>query len=431
MSSTVGNLIISPVKGDSTLQEELADAESEWLLEVICFLDPADGSRYGATCKHARHLIRSNYLWNFYGTKFIACIQSPLKMHHYVEEATHVLKFPDPKSLYLCLHKAKRSLIGWYRIVPEAEYNLQSDQLPFTRGGLVCIRMDKTAENPIETVVLEIIEPSGKRICKMTVTYVQCQRKLVCKLHNKGIFRLEFCESGIKLIAVSRDMNYLIQPLPRNFQDSKTTVSNIIRSTVQGSVGRITGLFAARYGSHGQELLHVSLVENDERILEGVDAQSTELKGPFYVINGLKVTGDPNVPAAQLSFTVDVTHLKNCYSWVLSDPRPIVLFNENGIVDATMMTDRQNNIFAAYRGKGQINREPETWDPEWVDLTLIIYTDSSGSRGASFSIVWDDVGETYRHLMDFFPFKGENYPPIDPPMTWSTTDFEYSAAIGS
>lgn len=418
-------------KKESTLQQELADAQSEWLFEVIYFLNPVDASNYGATCKHARHLICNQYLWSFYGTKFIACIQSPAREISYVAEAVSALKFPDPKSLYTCLHKAKRSLIGWHRIVPHVEENLSADQARFTRGGLVCLRREFETESS-ENIVLEIIEPSGKLVCKMSIIYIACQQKLICKLHDKGVFFLEFCESGIKLIAISRDMNYLIQPLPRNFQESKTNDYSRTRTPVINSVARIIGLFVARYGSHGLELLHVSLIENDERISDGVDAQQhTEQKGPFYVLNGLKVTGDPNVPAAQLSFTVDVTHPKNFYSWILSDSRPIILFTENGVVDATVMIDRQNNIQAAYRGKGQINREPDIWDPEWVDMTLVVYHNSSSARGASFSIVWDDVGETYRHLMDFSSFQGQNFPPIEPPLSWSsTTNFNYSTSEG-
>ena len=407
-------------KKESSLEVELADAQSEWLFEVIYFLDPADASSYGATCKLARHMVCNRYLWSFYGTKFVACIQSPARAEDYVEEAVTAFKFPDPKSLYLCLHKAKRSIIGWYRIVREPEENSSTARRStFTRGGLVCVRRGDINDGSPESVILEIIEPSGKQLCKMEVMYINCQRKLVCQIDDKGIFLMEFCESGIKLIAVSRDTNYLIQPLPRNYQESKKNECTPTRLSVLNNVSRITGLFAARYGSHGLELLHISLVENDERVLEGLDIQSGESKGPFYVINGLKITGDPNVPAGQLSFTVDVTYLKDFHSWILSDDRPIVLFREDGVIETTMMTDRQNNIHAAYRGKGQINRDPDLWDPEWVDLTLIVYVNPVGARGACFSIVWDDIGETYRHLMDFKSFQGQNYPPIEPPLNWS------------
>jgi hypothetical protein len=186
------------------------------------------------------------------------------------------------------------------------------------------------------------------------------------------------------------------------------------------TISRITGLFTAPYGSHGNELLHISLTENEARISEENSDVNEE---PYYVVDGLKVTGDPNVPAAQLSFTVDVTDSREFYSWIVEDRRPIIFFSNNGVVDATLMSERQSNIRAAYRGKGQINRLPNVWDPEWVDLTLVIYNDSS-SNGATFSIVWDDIGEPYRHLMDFLPFSGRKYPSIEPPLSWSSTNFD-------
>jgi Cyclin D1 binding domain len=412
-------------KREISFHEKLVDAQSVWLFEVICFLDPIDASNYGATCKLARHLLCNNYLWSFFGTRFLASLQSPARAQEFVKEAISALQFPDPKSLYLCLHKAKGSLIGWYRIVPYREDDL-SVRTHFCRGGLVCMRLGKITDCSRETVVLEIIDPTGQSLCRMSITCSGDGQSLECRVNKRRLFSLEFCGTGgIKLKGVSQNVNYLLQPLPNNFQKSKSDKSALLRSTICGHVNSITGLFVARYGSHGLELLHISLVENDERVLEGSDSLNSDLKELFYVVNGLKVTGDPNVPAAQLSFTVDVTHTKDFYSWINADTRPVIVFSEDGVTNVTLMSERQNNIRAAYRGKGQINRVPDLWDPEWVDLTLVIYTDSSVANGSSFSIVWDDIGETYRHLMDFVPFLGQNYPPIEPPLNWSSTKFDY------
>ena len=416
----------------TSFHEKLTDSQSIWLFEVICFLDPIDASNYGATCKRAKCLLRNNFLWSYYGTKYLARMQSPRRANEFVNEAISALKFPDSKSLYLCLHKAKFSQIGWYRVVPYIE-NDSSTQTNFSRGGLVCIRRDKITANAPETIILEIIDPTGQALCRMKVTCSLDGKTLECRLNNMRLFTLEFCDSGgIKLKAVSRNGNYLLQPLPSNYMKKcKTDLSAARRAAIHGHVSSITGLFVACYGSHGLELLHISLTENDERVLEGPDNFNADLRESFSVINGLKVTGDPNVPAAQLSFTVDVTHLKDFYSWIIADTRPVIVFSENGITDVTLMTERQSNIRAAYRGKGQINRIPDSWDPEWVDLTLVIYHNSSVANGSSFSIVWDDVGEAYRHLMDFIPFSGHNFPPVEPPLDWSSTKFDYSVREGN
>ena len=77
--------------------------------------------------------------------------------------------------------------------------------------------------------------------------------------------------------------------------------------------------------------------------------------------------------------------------------------------------------FSAYRGKGQINRTPGVWLSEWVDLTLIHYTNTS--LYGAFSIVWDDVGQDFRHLMDFSMFQSQAPVPL--------LDYEIAAAAAT
>ena len=405
----------------------------EWLFEIVYYLNPYDASRYGATCKHARILVSDQHLWCAYGTKLLASVQSPKRSLQYVQEALLSLNIPDPKSLFVCLHKAKTSLIGWYMILPSNKSS-PSDNNNQSCGGLVCLRLNTLSGHSQKVITLEVIEASGECISSMKIKYSHQHRKLVCYINENedGLFFMEFSRRGhIELRplyksneCVESKSSYTLQPLPANFQPSKRRDLNYssARQNVLEIAGRISGLFVAPFGSHGHELLHISLVENEGRVSEE-STQSSE-EEPYYVIDGLKVTGDPNVPAAQLSFTVDVTHTHEFHSWIINDRRPIIFFSNNGVVDATLMSERQNNIRAAYRGKGQINRLANVWDPEWVDLTLVIYVDPSVSNGATFSIVWDDIGEAYRHLMDFLPFSGKQYPTIEPPLTWSSTNFD-------
>lgn len=408
----------------STLHVALANAESEWLFEIFYFLTPGEALNYGSTCKLARRLVCHNYLWDFYSTKFLASIQSPERKNEFVQEAVLTLNFPSTLALYSCLSKARNSLIGWYRIIPCSQKDLPEEQIPSPRGGLVCLRLN-TLNNgcPAEVVTLEIIEPTGRALCQMKVAYSEGRQKLTCYMERKELFVLEFFQrGGVKMESIARNSNFLLQPLPHNFQRSKAKHCLLTQSAVLKNISSILGLFVAPYGSHGLELIHVSLIENDERVLEAIDIQSSESNKPFYVINGLKVTGDPNVPAAQLSFTVDVTQTTDHDSWITLDTRPTLLFSGNSVMNTTFMGDRQQNICSAYRGKGQINRESDVWDPEWVDMSLLVYINPLFSDGANFSIIWDDVGESYRHAMDFLPFNGD-YPSIEPPLSWSSTNF--------
>ena len=301
-------------------------------------------------------------------------------------------------------------------------------------GGLVCIRLNTLRGYSEKVITIEVMEASGECVSSMKIRYSQHYERLLCYLHgnDEALFSLEFSNRGdIELKPLHQNAgtnipnnSYYLQQLPNKFlpMKKKDVDLTFYRSNVLENIDRITGLFVAPFGSHGLELLHISLVENEGRISE--DSTSMGDEEPYYVIDGLKITGDPNVPAAQLSFTVDVTHSYEFQTWIVSDRRPIIFFSNNGVIDATLMSERQTNIRAAYRGKGQINRQTDVWDPEWVDLTLVVYTDPAVSNGATFSIVWDDIGEAYRHLMDFLPFSGRQYPTIDPPLKWSSTNFD-------
>ena len=53
--------------------------------------------------------------------------------------------------------------------------------------------------------------------------------------------------------------------------------------------------------------------------------------------------------------------------------------------------------------RGQINRTPGQWDPEWEDADLVTYRDAPHS----FSLIWRNYDEVWRHIMDFHRFASE------------------------
>lgn len=410
-----------------TLDKAIAEANSGWIFDILTFLSPTDAISYGSCCKQSKKTVNSNYLWSFYGSKYLGNVQSPCRREDFIKEAVSVLNFPDVKSLYRQTHNAKTSLIGWYRILP-----LSDDIAASTRGGLVCLRLGTSGVGcSREQIFLEIIDHSGTSIIVLRLGYCETNEKIVCFLDNKGVFSLEFDSRGrmqLKALSKNSGKDFLLQSLPRNIQHSNSKEPLSISSlSVVDRVSSILGLFVAPYGSHGKELIHLSLVENDERILEELDINnnSNDTKnggGPFYIVNGLKITGDENVPATQLSFTADVTHVKDYYAWIINDERPIIFFGNTGI-DILLISSREDNIKVAYQARGQTNKNPLVWEPEWVDCTIVVYVNPTLYNGAVFSVIWDDVGQNYRHSMDFLPFSGSNYPPIEPPLSWSSTNF--------
>lgn len=63
-----------------------------------------------------------------------------------------------------------------------------------------------------------------------------------------------------------------------------------------------------------------------------------------------------------------------------------------------MMVDlEQRPVARVYPAKGQINKIPGVWEPEWVDAFLLVYDNGW------FSMLWQDSDRAWRHIMDFTP----------------------------
>ncbi|KAL3159370.1 F-box only protein 31 [Trebouxia sp. C0009 RCD-2024] len=169
--------------------------------------------------------------------------------------------------------------------------------------------------------------------------------------------------------------------------------------TAAQALQRVVGLWTAFYGDHGPEILHVWFDEtlqshNGAPVFEGRNAR------PRLV--GCKVTGDPNVPATQWSFVAQAGEMKlgpwdGRGSWTndSEDLQNRLIVTMRGLPALVNMSDRQ--VVARFLCHGCINRTPGNFQPEWVPAQLLLY---KGPQ-AMFSVLFDDMDERYRHMMDF------------------------------
>lgn len=200
--------------------------------------------------------------------------------------------------------------------------------------------------------------------------------------------------SDIELEDVLEEKIMLLRPLPcpsrtiiknKNFQSS----NSLLRLAAS-----LEGFYESLYSSHGNELIYVYVYAQESN-----DNLNIEIRG-------LKVIGDPNVPAARHSFVVNLTDSPLRITQVTRDPRPCVSFQFPTGMSLVSLVDREYQIECAFAGKGQINREPGIWEPEFLDISFVVYKPHSNINGQTnfrFAVIWGD-GEHFRHILDFSSF---------------------------
>ena len=68
-----------------------------------------------------------------------------------------------------------------------------------------------------------------------------------------------------------------------------------------------------------------------------------------------------------------------------------------------------SHITGVFTGRGQINRYPGQWSPEWEAVTLVVYepqqvfaSTTNGIQEVTFSVIFKQEVYSYGYMIDFF-----------------------------
>jgi len=164
----------------------------------------------------------------------------------------------------------------------------------------------------------------------------------------------------------------------------------------------LAGLAIGEYGPHGAEILHLSIQAPGAQ----TGNEFAEPAGllPCWRLRGLKVTGDRNVPNGQVSFCVDLSSSIDIAEAMQRETRPLVFQSAGGAYRQVFISSAASRVAGWYRGKGQINKYPDRWSPEWVDCSFMVYHKPCNFSGATGVLIWDD----YHHGSEIRSMKRSN-----------------------
>ena len=379
--------------------EKLATCTREMVVHIALYLSFSDITALASTGRALRNFFIDDLVWSILCRERIFGERDRIADDPaHLERLYNVLRATSYRELFWGLHSLSFPLEGWFRLIPiNAE---------LSRGGLYRAEL---SEGQLQFIG---IDEHGQRDEQALME-----------------FRLNFGTDGkgLEAVALSTGMVYrttlqgdhlqlsswestLIQSVAQFAPVSPFAPSRIVdMANDLVSVHSSLGFYQAVYGSHGSEIVHVSMRHRDDASwLRPVSSAGSDIDFGEWQLQGLKITGDANVPAGQLSFCINLLSTIDVPTAIAADPRLMLMFGGNHLF-LTNLRDRQRRILRWATGYGQINRYPPLWNPEWVPCDLVFYDSliteipSSPERPAQFTIVWQDATEMYRHAMDFSP----------------------------
>jgi hypothetical protein len=196
----------------------------------------------------------------------------------------------------------------------------------------------------------------------------------------------------------------VLKQIPASYSPESLQFHRIFDLLQNNFVFNNLGLYVGQYGSHGKEILHLSVHNSfSTQFLHDVNYNYYDHNNYSNTINnifnnnnnnlnnklsqfgklqlhGLKISGDVNVPASKLSFIIDLENIVDIQRAVQEDNRPIVMFQENLQPTLVSIENKFPNMVLWAKGYGQINRNKNVWCPEWVKCSFILFKNSDNNN---------------------------------------------------
>jgi hypothetical protein len=293
-----------------------------------------------------------------------------------------LLNVPSTKALVQCFSRLSAPIVGYWRKIPA---DFSSDY----RGELLRIRPSHDY-----SLIAERLEPSGAIELRFTLRVVFDPFLRAHRFRAEGSVSALSMEQKENILVVSSTLSSAFYAPVSLASPRDPSLTEPWFDWLQS----LYGFVSAPYGSHGLEILTLRLSGAGTPAYEHPECSIGHPR-----LEGLKVVGDPNVPAAEFSFLVDLSTTYDPRERLAADSRVVISFVLGGGLRIVVPESRRDHIRYWFRGRGQINRTPGVWAPNWVDIDFLVYQEQSRRQlgDVLFSVLW---GDGDRHMTDFKRF---------------------------
>jgi hypothetical protein len=404
------------------------------LSEIFLFLNPKDGLNLGLCSKSVLQLYLNELIWNQY-CLLIAKRHIPNLTENdnrlYISVLMNAIKIKSFRYFYQMFSRVHFCILGNYRIMTRFPY-----------GGFFRIVV-RTKDEKLKLYLEEIGLGSHGTNITSEIEYDEETNQIALKGYSQSTYYMRRSRRNNDLVfQANNEGDFLLESI------QNITPPSIVFA--EKPVLKCLGLHKAVYGSHGPELIHVSvklrrdtlpfsfswlshfpqsinslLNSTSDNFIPDQDNNCPSIAYPR--LQGYKITGDPNVPSGRYSFLIDLITRINPSAMASEDSRGIASFQMTDRAVLFSIDELLPHIMWCYRGKGQINVTPLSPQYYWVDCTLLTYrneqSDANGTNETlrmrmpssyntsqfpgspfgvpAFSILWHDADQSFRHIMHF------------------------------
>ena len=373
--------------------DNLRFASFDLLIAIALYLHPFDARKIAASSVSLRDVFTSEYLWSQY-------LQMQVKGFRNLQTSDiHVLQtligVHSQFEMFCRFRHLSSPLLGYYRL---ADNFGTLYRILIADHSVVCRLINADDEEDDELAGFELT------LCNAQMRRLSLSPNEM-HIHSDSLLFTFEGRPALKLIPLpplcSSDPDDLLP------DEILTRLGAVTELRCIPQLSNLLGLVTAHYGPHGPEILHLSIESpcSQERSVFGEPVELCQR----WRLRGLKVTGDPNVPNGNLTFTVDLTEMVSISDAVERDRRPLIFSNSIGTNRVEHIHMAVHRVAAWYRGHGQINSVPGEWDPDWVPCSVLVYNEPRELSGAVGILLWDDFDSFFRHSMELFPMVESNF----------------------
>jgi len=267
-----------------SMMHHLSDGSHRDILHLICLLlDVTDVCRVRSVSRSLFHLLSDESLWRLIFTYHILPIQYPTEQKPSMCHGASLCEAIGASGYFpvcVLLHRARFPLLGYFMFTIKDKSAYSEEEC---RGGLIRISLvnDKVllriGERTCQLQYNSMASLAGSQLRQpcLVAADVDVPNETFAFIEVKEFELLHYwCTPG----GVPLSMKCLCPIL--NCDPLPPSLSNM---------SQCLGLVEGLYGPHGTEVIHTRYRLNSTL--------------PGFVLEGVKITGDPNVPAGEVSFS--------------------------------------------------------------------------------------------------------------------------------